>query len=1049
MELPPSNLNPDTHEEITDRQPIQEPSRDETNFFSPEHSSFPVVGLGGSAGSLAALQAFFSGLPANCGAAFIIVVHLSADHESLLPQILQRSSTLKVSQVTDEVKLQPGCVYVIPPGKQFAMSDGILKALDLPRRTGRHVVVDLFFRALAESHRNKAVAIILSGGDGDGSIGIKRIKERGGLTIAQDPAEAQHDGMPRSAIGTGMVDWILTVEEMPKRLLSYWENGRKMHLPQENDDPVPVDLGLGSPGQDEVDLRKILAYLKARTGHDVESYKQATILRRVGRRIQVNGATGLGDYLSFLQSHPGEAGALLQDLLISVTNFFRDKESFIALEKRIPALFENKDAADQIRVWVPACATGEEAYSLGMLLAEHASRLTHPPQIQIFATDLDQSALDVARDGYYPATILADVSEERLRRFFTKDERGYRVRSELRESVFFAMHDLLRDSPFSRLDLVSCRNLLIYLTRAAQTKTFKLFHFALRPGAHLFLGSSESADDAVGLFDQLDKKHRIYQRKQVHRLGFDSPASSTADLKTANEELQAMNEELQSINEEINTINQELKYKVEELGRANSDLQNLMTSTQIATIFLDRDLQIKRYTPATAGLFNFIPSDLGRPLSDLTHRLEYSTLVADAEKVIKDLSVVEREVRNLDGRWFLVRLGPYRTVEDQIGGVVITFVDITERKTSEESRRWLSAIVESSNDAIISFGMDGRILSWNEGATQIFGYSAEEMLGKSQASLAPPELQEEKRTMLETLQSGENIASFETIRVRKDGRRIDLSLSASVMLNEAGQIVAATAIARDVSVRKKAVEELEKARSELETRVNERTAELRDRVAQLAQMASEVTLTEQRERRRMAAILHDELQQLLVSVKMRIESLNRLDEEDRDQEIEEMSVMMEEVIANSRSLAIDLSPSVLSEGLGRSLEWLAKTWMKEKYNLEVHSTIDLTLDTGREDTRSLVFSAVREVLFNVVKHSGVMVAFLKLEASGPDELKITVRDHGTGFHPAEKKSHAPASGLGLNGLSERLEMLGGTLRIISHPAAGVEAILTIPVEHNE
>lgn len=1049
MEIPPSNPSPDRHEEITARQPIQEPSRDETHFFSPEHSSFPVVGLGGSAGSLAALQAFFSALPANCGAAFIIVVHLSAEHESLLPQILQRSSPLTVSQVTDEVKLQPGRVYVLPPGKQFALADGILKALDLPRRTGRHVVVDLFFRALAESHRKLAVAIILSGGDGDGAIGIKRIKERGGLTIAQDPSQAQDDGMPRSAIGTGMVDWILTVEEMPKRLIGYWENGRNLHLPKENDDPVPVDLGVGSPGQDEVDLRRVLAYLKARTGHDFESYKQATILRRVGRRIQVNGATGMGDYLSFLQTHPGEAGALLQDLLISVTNFFRDKESFLALEKRIPAMFENKGAADQIRVWVPACATGEEAYSLGILFAEHASRLTHPPQIQIFATDLDQVALDVARDGYYPATILADVSEERLRRFFTKDERGYRVRSELRECVFFAMHDLLRDSPFSRLDLVSCRNLLIYLTRAAQMKTFQLFHFALRPGAHLFLGSSESADEAAGLFDQLDKRHRIYQKRQAHRVGFDPPASSTADLKTTNEELQAMNEELQSINEEIVTINQELKYKVEELGRTNSDLQNLMTSTRIATIFLDRELQIKRFTPATAGLFNFIPSDLGRPLSDLTHRLEYPTLVADADKVIRDFSVVEREVRNLDGRWFLVRLGPYRTVEDHIGGVVITLVDITERKVSEESRRWLSAIVESSNDAIISFGMDGRILSWNEGATQIFGYTAEEMLGKSQAFLAPPEFQEEKRTMLETLQRGENIASFETVRVRKDGHRIDVSLSASVMLNEAGQIVAATAIARDVSVRKKAVEELEMARNELETRVNERTAELHDRVAQLAQLASEVTLTEQRERRRMAEILHDELQQLLVSIKMRIESLNTLDEEDRDQEIEEISVMMEEVIANSRSLAIDLSPTVLSEGLGRSLEWLAKIWMKEKYNLEVHSRIDLNLDTGRDDTRSLVFYAVREVLFNVVKHSGVMEAFLQLEIVGSDQLKITVRDHGAGFHPAEKKGLASASGLGLSGLSERLEMLGGTLSMISHPGAGVEAILTIPVQRNE
>ncbi len=1222
-------------------------------FVTPPPGTIPVVGLGGSAGSYEALQKFLTKLPASTGAAYVVVVHLSPEHDSVLAKILQRFTPLPVLQVSEALKLQPDHVYVIPPAKLFAMTDGVLQAHDMPRHKGRHVTVDLFFRTLAETHGPKATAIVLSGGDGDGAIGIKRVKERGGLTIAQDPTEAEHDGMPRSAISTGMVDWILAAEDMPARLAEYWENGRNLKLPP--DEGAPGATYETQPGEkDEATLKEILAYLKARSGHDFQYYKRATILRRIGRRMQVNGTAQLPEYLAYLQTHPGETGALLQDLLISVTNFFRDKDAFDAISAIIPKLFENKSAVDQIRVWVPACATGEEAYSIAMMLSEHAARLTHPPRIQIFATDLDQTAIEVAREGRYPETIVADVSEERLRRFFTEEEGCFRARRELREMILFAMHDLLRDSPFSKLDLISCRNLLIYLNRQAQAKVFDIFHFALNRGAHLFLGSSESIEGSPDLFSPLDKKQRLYSRRSVQRVGISVPSgaptlsfavlggrksaaaaaskardvveealpasglpdskiwselhvkllehisppsmvvdlnynlmhvsktagkymqvgggqpdlnlltlvhpqlktelraalfratksdaaistsgipmdvegrrayvsisikpvsaltddfllvvfderddgdvaggsratdseswdadvathlerelellrggwkdtveqyeASTEELKASNEELQAMNEELrsateeletgreelQSINEETITINQELKIKVEELGRANSDLQNLMAATKIATIFLDRDFRIKRFTPSTAGLFNFIPSDLGRSLFDLTHRLEYPTIAQDAEGVIDHLSIIEREVRNVDGRWFLVRLSPYRTTEDQIAGVVITFVDITERRESEESRLWLSAIVEASNDAIISYSMEGIILSWNQGAEQVFGHSAEEMKGKSQAILVPPDLQKEESAMLERLQRGETIPAFETTRLHKDGRTIDVSLSASVMRNEAGEIVAATAIARDVTVRKQAVEDLRKARNHLETRVEERTAELKERVTQLAHMASEVTMTEQRERKRLAHILHDELQQLLISVKMRIESLQSLSEEDRSTEIDSLSDMMEELIENSRSLAIDLSPPVLSEGLGPSLQWLGKTWMKEKYNLTVHTDINPGLDTRREDMRSLVFSSVRELLFNVVKHSEVKEAFVKLSAADPENLRVTVRDHGLGFDEKEVANGTAGTGLGLAGLKERLRMLGGNLRLRTNPGEGVEAILEAP-----
>ncbi|MEO7098376.1 MAG: chemotaxis protein CheB [Luteolibacter sp.] len=1225
-----------------------------------QKQTIPVVGIGGSAGSLEPLQQFFSKLPANTGMAYVVVVHLSPEHVSLMAPIIQRSTSLPVIQVTEPVSLEPDHVYVIPPGKHLSMTDGILQTLEMTRPKGRHVTIDLFFRALADTHGSRATAIILSGGDGDGSIGLKRVKEQGGLTIAQDPDEAEHGSMPRSAIGTGMVDWVLPIAEMPARLVEYQENGRKIQLPPEIPSQQIRDK-VRNEEKDEASLRDVLMFLKARTAHDFGSYKRATILRRIGRRMQVNGTEDLATYLAYLRTHPGETGALLQDLLISVTNFFRDPEAFATLESHIAELFTNKGSADQVRVWVPACATGEEAYSVAMLLCEHAAKLESPPHLQVFATDLDKIGIEVAREGRYPETITADVSDERLSRFFTKEASSYRVRREVREVVLFAMHDLLKDSPFSRLDLISCRNLLIYLNRDAQGKVFDIFHFALHPGGKLFLGSSESAEEASSLFAPLDKKHRLYFRRAVPRIGLSVPTgsatlsfamqsqprreppilppdrpsipgmvvppagttdfvprntwselhfklieriappslvvsgdheivhlskgagrylqfaggeptmnllrvihpklrselraalfragksavplqvtgipleldgvprvvditvesvedlapdfqlvifrerdpleksvseapssvtdrsaaqaavvqhleeeldemrsrlretveqyeTSTEELKASNEELQAMNEELrsateeletsreelQSINEEIITINLELKSKVEELSRSNNDLQNLMASTNIATIFLDRQLQIKRFTPSSTGLFNFILSDIGRPLSDFTHRLEYPDITADAQKVLERLILIEREVRDSDGHWFLARLLPYRTAEDQIAGVVITCVDITARKQAEESKRWMAAIVESSNDAIISFSLEGIILSWNQGAERVFGYKADEIKGRSINVLAPTDRSEETVSLLEKLSRDEAVESFETVRLSKEGQWLDVAISASVMKNEAGEIQGATAIIQDNSVRKRAVEELKYAKDELEFRVEQRTVELKKRAKQLALMASELTFTEQRERKDMAHVLHDQLQQVLVAAKMRIESLDNDDRECRKAEREKLISLIDEALVNSRSLAVELSPPILVEGLGPALVWLCSVWMKERHGMTVECEIDTTLDTRQEDMRILVFLATKELLFNVVKHSTVKEAIVELAMHDAEHLRVTVRDHGTGFDNGNKEIAHSSTGFGLMSIRERLEMLGGSLEIRSRRNHGVEATILAP-----
>ncbi len=874
--------------------------------------SFPLVGLGASAGGIQALQAFFDNMPDQSGMAFVVIMHLSPDHESSLAQILQNRTLMPVVQVMETVEVAPNHVYVIPPSKHLLLEEGHIRLIEPQQAAGKRLAIDLFFRTLAATYGVHGIAIVLSGSDGDGAIGIKHVKEQGGLTIAQEPTEAEFDSMPRQAIKTGMVDWVLPVAQMPSRLMEFRGNEARMHIPPEEPqseaDAQAEDTNSGGPAAirkeasagDEEALLEVLRFLRAETGHDFTHYKRATILRRVARRMQVNLLEDIPTYFAFLQAHLEEAVALLHDLLISVTNFFRDREAFAALQNHVPQLFADKTASDQVRVWVAGCATGEEAYSIAMLLLEQADRLENPPTIQVFATDLDDNAIQVARAGVYPTTIEADVSPERLRRFFHKEESGYRVKKELRERVLFSVHNLLKDSPFSRLDLVTCRNLLIYLKREAQEGVFDLFHFALRPGGLLFLGSAESVSDGHAFFAPLDRQHRLFVRRTSARGGWQLPAlpltvpsiphtttlapptpppalsagagvsgaasspprpatgerpgspygllhlnvleqlaapsllvnanydivhlsetvdrylrftgevsrnllqvahpalrlelqtalfrarhqhtnvrttplileiegtlhsvilevrptrtkdvtqeclvvlfeevaetveapvqmplspealshhleeeilhlrhqlsatieqyeASLEELKSANEEQQSVNEEmrstaeeletskeeLQSTNEELTTVNQELKSNLDELSRANGDLQNLMASTEIGTIFLDRQLLIKRYTPRIRELFNIIPTDIGRPLSDITHKLNYHLFTEDAARVLDTLARSEREVRN-GGHTFLVRMLPYRTPDDYIDGVVLSFIDVTERNKAEEALR--------------------------------------------------------------------------------------------------------------------------------------------------------------------------------------------------------------------------------------------------------------------------------------------------------------------------------------------------------------------------
>jgi chemotaxis methyl-accepting protein methylase len=839
----------------------------------PAKDGFLIAGLGASAGGIQAFQEFFQNVPSKPGVAFVLILHLSPDYDSKLAQIIEGSTKMPVLQVKEKVRVKANHVYVIPPNQHLMMEDGYIVVSPNLEVEERRAPVDIFFRTLAETHGTRAVAVILSGTGANGSMGIKRVKEKGGVVFVQNPREAEWNEMPRNSIATGLVDEVLNVADLPAKIIAYKNSLGKINIPNDV---------IESPQDQQQSLREIFTEIRLRSGHDFSNYKRPTLLRRIERRINIHNLPDLASYVDYMKQNGEETNALLKDLLISVTNFFRDKKAFEMVESEIiPILLKGKKPGNQLRIWVAGCATGEEAYSLAMLCAEKINGVIDGIKVQIFATDIDEAAISRAREGVYNNSELADVSAERLGRFFLKEGINYRIRREIRETIMFAVHNFLKDPPFSQIDLVSCRNVLIYLNQLAQGRVAETFHFALRPGGFLFLGVSESVDGATDLYASYNRENHIFQSRQATARTYPIPDSipkfnirtqpsvSTSEqenkilerisfgdlhqqlleqyappslvvneefdivhisehagkylrvvggepsqnllklvnpdlrlelrsalyqavqrqstieargikvnlngttelinlsirpvlrpgntargfilvifgttkesgeekillardeslvrnleeeltglkaqlkssseqhefqaeeLKASNEELQAMNEELrsaaeeletskeelQSINEELRTVNQELKVKIEETSLSGNNLQNLINSTDIGTIFLDRAFKVALFTPAARSIFNLIPGDHGRPLSDITGRLKYGRLTEDAKLVLQTLNIVEQEVRTTDDKVYLMRILPYRTLEDRINGVVITFVDISTRKEAEEQLR--------------------------------------------------------------------------------------------------------------------------------------------------------------------------------------------------------------------------------------------------------------------------------------------------------------------------------------------------------------------------
>jgi two-component system, chemotaxis family, CheB/CheR fusion protein len=956
---------------------------------------FPVVGIGASAGGLEAFEQFFTGLPADTGMAFVLVQHLSPPHRSILPEIIQRFTAMPVTQVTDGIRVQPNCVYIIPPGADLALSAGHLALLKQKPAHGFRLPIDFFFRSLAEDQHEAAIGIVLSGTGSDGSLGLKSLKAEGGLTIAQAPDTAAYEDMPRNAIATQDVDFVLPPGKMGEVIQKVLR-----HEIQVGDKESETDAAIPSGG-----MQKLFFLLHARTGHDFSLYKPTTLRRRIERRMKINLIKTLEEYVTYLGDHPQEIEALFREMLINVTNFFRDPDAYQALiDKAIRPILPGKAATHApLRVWVAGCSTGEEAYSLAIAIQEQIDALHIDCQMQIYATDIDGEAVAAARTGHYSQSIIENVSEERLQRFFHPEEQGYRIKKNVRDRVVFATQNLISDPPFSKIDLLCCRNVLIYLEPELQNQLFPLFHHALAPEGVLFLGNSESLGSSGHLFTTLDRKHKLFRRKEVVTpprvrtrinvtprevisrvafgqmmdpnptgrlrdwtekalLEFHSPAcvivdekhnllfvhghtgkflepapgemhtnllrmareglktdlataihaavtahetvrragiqvktngdyqsitltvrpiedppelqgfvmvvfeeephsplhlsnpptdgaprtrrigelqkqlkekdeflravvdeleTTNQDLKSTNEELQSTNEEmqsaneeletskeeLQSTNEELTTINAELQKKNEELAGVNNDMFNLLASTEIGTLFLDLDLRLRRFTPAVNRLYNFLLADIGRPVDHFVSRLNYDHLVADAQQVLATLIPVAIEVQAKDGAWYLVSIKPYRTLENVIDGVVITFVDISVQKQGDALRR-LGTILRDANDAVTVQDFSGQILAWNTGAAEMYGWGEDEAMRMNALELVPEGRRPKEKTVLERLSRGEKIRSFETQRVTRDGLILDVWVTLTSLVNDAGQPVAVSTTERDVTARNRATRQL-------------------------------------------------------------------------------------------------------------------------------------------------------------------------------------------------------------------------------------------------
>ena len=914
------------------------PNEPDANYHPSQkkriETSIPIIGIGASAGGLEAFEQFFRAFPVDSGISFILISHLDPDHASMLTEILGRVTRMPVLEATDQMNVVPNQVYVIPPNREMTIFHNQLH-LNIPDCSRTHPMkIDLFFRSLAEEQEEKAIGILLSGTGTDGTLGLRAIQGGGGVSIVQDPQTAKYDGMPLSAINSGYATHILAVEQMPDEVLAIVKNlFDKLAIPYLSSDTAR------SPSPKTIS--RILMVIRSRTGHDFSQYKKSTIYRRIERRMAVHVIEDFNVYARYLEEHPDEIKTLFRELLINVTSFFRDPDAFAALKNEVlHDLIEKKGLYEPIRVWVPGCATGEESYSIAILIREELDEQGKDCKVQIYSTDITEDVIANARQGLYPTNIASDVSHERLEKYFVREKSGYRVKKEIREMIIFATQNVIKDPPFTKLDLLSCRNLLIYLESDLQARLIPAFHYALQPGGVLFLSPSESIGCCPDLFKPKNRKWKIYLstgtavspraviepdhlwartdsvkdtsapivqipdtnlieqtkrtllqvfvppsvvtdekgnllyvhgdtgkflrpapgqvslsviemaregleldlRTAIHAAtvqkkpivcknlqvrtngGFESvvlvvrpvsgldavkggliisflltdlqqssvksvqkqkvarkdikPArqeelehelqyvkenlqatieemqAANEELKSTNEELQSTNEELQStneeletsreeiqsVNEELLTVNAELQAKIEQLAGMQNDMNNFLNNTNIATIFLDTAFNIRRFTPEAMKVYKLVSSDTGRPLSDIKSLIIADDILDDARTVLESLIPLEKEIRTTDKIWYLVRIMPYRTLDNVIDGVVLTFTDITNRKEADErtvmALEYAENIINTLREPLVVMDRDLTVISASRSFYRTFQVSPSDTTGKKFTEIA-------------------------------------------------------------------------------------------------------------------------------------------------------------------------------------------------------------------------------------------------------------------------------------------------------------------------
>jgi two-component system, chemotaxis family, CheB/CheR fusion protein len=916
-------------------------------------NGFPVAGIGASAGGLDAISGIVKDLSSISGIAFVIIQHLDPNHPSNMVDLVRRVTTMAVDEIKDGMKVEPDRVYITPPNKNINISDYTLHLIEQPERPGISHNIDTFFKSLAEDLKDKSVCIVLSGTGTDGTIGAKAVKAEGGIVIVQDPETAKYDWMPNSAISAGVADVILSPEKIAEYLGSYIENIGKL-----------ADLKLKLPSMGDDPLKQILLLINDRTKQDFLSYKPSTLRRRIKRRMVLNGIEDIGEYLNFLNSSMPEVDALVKDFLINVTSFFRDPAAFKALKKAFKGYISQKPDINEIRAWVPGCSSGEEAYSVAIIIEEVLNELGLRKNVQVFATDLDKEAIVTARAGTYPSGIENDLSKKMLEKYFIKQDQYYRIKRELREKVVFSVQNVIKEPPFINMDLLSIRNLLIYLESAVKKKMMSLFHYSLKEDGILFLGTAETVGEFSEYFDVIDNKWKIYRSKKTNHKGTlynllkkevwkmpskamieknkpglqdvsDEPSyehrllealppalllddsynlifthgntskyllmpegrpnfnifdiirpelksslsvgiheatstkkifekeirgvkindhtetiklsiiplieenkmsvsniivtfpkvaktkkekkqfgtketateelqkeldftrkslrktveeletvneellssneeyqSTNEELQSTNEELETSREELQSLNEELSTINSQYQKKIEALAEVNDDMKNLLSATGVATVFLDTDLILQRFTPAAMEIFNFKEPDIGRPVSDITHNIKSIDLISKVKNVLDTLEPVKMNVKTLSGKVYSLRINPFRTTEHAVAGAGITLIDIGGRELSEICH-FLNLTFETSEDPGVILGEDFNVILANRAFYKLFDLDMNTVKDKNFFKLDPDswDIPRLKKNLEDILEKGTTVKDLK-LDYKKEGKKV-------------------------------------------------------------------------------------------------------------------------------------------------------------------------------------------------------------------------------------------------------------------------------------